>query len=602
MSRRAPAALLAGLLAASAASAQQVELQAGRGPHYVGIPIEVVVSAVGFEEEPQPEIRVADPAHGELVLEGVTPSVRTQMQIVGGRVTQTRRVSFQFRYRFTTDRTGLAELGPFELTQGSTVRSTAKLRLQLRDLRTSDQARVVLDLPDDPLYVGQLATVAVELWVTDEVRESLHAYRLVSPLFGMTDSFRFEDAEVGRGETELVVETPDGSLSLRATATRRREGDQSYMVFRAERTVLPLRAGEFALAPTQVVVDEATRSQRGFFGQRTVLATRKWRAQDRPRTLTVAAVPALGRPASFGGAVGRGFSLDVDVERSVVQAGDPIALTLTLRGEGNLETAGLPPLAASGLRPRSFRVPDGELTGHMVEGAKRFQTVVRVLDETVEEIPALAYSWFDPERGVYETTRSRPIALSVRPARVIGAEDVVSGTPDERGESEAAPRGEAEAARASRRLGLSLTGADLAIERDPARARANERAEGPALLLALYAGGLALVGFAWWTGRRAARDPETLRRRRALREELAAIDRVRGFPSKDGARELARALRALVVAAGGGRSAELDALLAECEAVEFAPGEAAEGCLDPALVERAAEVARALARREEVAA
>ena len=33
--------------------------------------------------------------------------------------------------------------------------------------------------------------------------------------------------------------------------------------------------------------------------------------------------------------------------------------------------------------------------------------------------------WFDPDLGHYQTTRTRPIALSVRPATVIGAADVV---------------------------------------------------------------------------------------------------------------------------------------------------------------------------------
>ena len=85
----------------------------------------------------------------------------------------------------------------------------------------------------------------------------------------------------------------------------------------------------------------------------------------------------------------------------------------------------MPSLNAEGLLPPAhFRVPAGDPTGEIERDAKRFTAVVRVLDERVEEIPGLAYSWFDPKTQTYETTRSRPIALSVRSAQVVGAGDV----------------------------------------------------------------------------------------------------------------------------------------------------------------------------------
>ena len=107
---------------------------------------------------------------------------------------------------------------------------------------------------------------------------------------------------------------------------------------------------------------------------------------------------------------------------------------MTLRGSGNLENASLPPLSADGgLDPRQFRLPAGEVAGTLDNDGKKFSVTVRVEDEAVSEIPAIAYSWFDPTEEAYRTTRSKPIALRVMPARIVSATDVVTAakkTPD----------------------------------------------------------------------------------------------------------------------------------------------------------------------------
>src|SRR5581483_7257518 len=93
------------------------------------------------------------------------------------------------------------------------------------------------------------------------------------------------------------------------------------------------------------------------------------------------------------------------------------------------ENASLPALSADdGMSPDEFRLPEGDTPGNTADGAKRFHVSVRVTDESVGEIPALAYSWFDPDSEKYQTARSQPIALRVMPAQVVSAGDVVRGS------------------------------------------------------------------------------------------------------------------------------------------------------------------------------
>ena len=130
---------------------------------------------------------------------------------------------------------------------------------------------------------------------------------------------------------------------------------------------------EFDLAAATIHVDEITHFQRDLFGRRTAARTRKIFARDVPRRLVVKAPPIQGRPESFAGAVGRGFSLEAAADRSVVQLGDPITLTLTVRGDGNLASIGLPRLDADGgLLPGQFRIPEGDVSGQLTADGKVF--------------------------------------------------------------------------------------------------------------------------------------------------------------------------------------------------------------------------------------
>ena len=94
--------------------------------------------------------------------------------------------------------------------------------------------------------------------------------------------------------------------------------------------------------------------------------------EGEPVRLEVIEVPRSGRPASFAGAVGSGFSLEVSADRSVVQVGEPITLQLHLRGDGDLSSAGLPPFDAEGLfDPTRFRLPDEPPAGRIARCATR---------------------------------------------------------------------------------------------------------------------------------------------------------------------------------------------------------------------------------------
>jgi hypothetical protein len=97
-----------------------------------------------------------------------------------------------------------------------------------------------------------------------------------------------------------------------------------------------------------------------------------------------------------------------------VSVGDPITLTLTIRGTGRMDLLQAPLLAGQETLTADFRVPDDELAGTLSGMVKTFNQVIRVKHDNVTEIPPIAFSYFDPQAEQYVTIKSDPIPLEVK--------------------------------------------------------------------------------------------------------------------------------------------------------------------------------------------
>ena len=594
------ASLVVLLLCAGTATAQRAHIQISSGPYYQGEPVDIHLVVEDFEESPEPRVDVKDPKGGRLELLGVNPSTRSSISITNGRMTQTKAVRFVYQYRFIAATAGRFQVGPFRVEQKGVERTTGPVQLQVAALGKSDRVRIDARWPRGDVYPGQRMTVEIEWWFASDLTERMHEYRIEVPMFNRTDLFRFADTPPEPGDTELIIETPTGRIALKATVTEKVDGNRRFKVVNATRILIPLQPGEFNFAAPTVVVDEVTRWRRDLFGQRTPQGVRKVPSSGEPRKLIVRDVPRAGRPDTYAGAIGRGFSLEVTADRSVLQAGDPIALTLVLRGDGNLDGAGLPDLAAGGLSPKQFRSPTGSPGGVVADGAKTFQVQVRVLDDSVREIPPIPYTYFDSDKKDFVTVTSRPIALSVRRGHVVTADDVVSGAvpparPGTGAGGQFAASADIDDASDGRAAtgALSLTGANLSIVRDHALllSTSNESVLGKAGVASVYGASLALVAFAFAYRRRSDQDPAVVRRNKLFGTERRTIAGAASMPRAEAMSVVAGALRSMLRAASVERPAGLDAFLSECDAVAYAPDRATLDTVDPEVIARAQSLA-----------
>jgi hypothetical protein len=600
------AVLLACIAAPLAAQEVRVGIAMQESPYYVGEPVVIRFTVEGFDEEPQPTC-TADTPSGQFAaglrgqMAAANPGVFSQIIQRGGQLFRSTRVTYQIQYLVTADEPGEYQVGPFAIKQDNKLARVEAVSMTFQAVPIDPSVRIRLILPDKPVYPDQHVPVGIEWWYAEDLSDVLKL-NIYSPMF---DEFHFApDPPVSRDTSQLPVDTKEGRISLRATVREEEHDGRRFVILTANRTLLPDRPGEFTLAPITATVGKATERARSrpsfddFFGgsllddmqgrpRRTALV----RATGEPQKLIVKPFPADGRPESFAGAVGSGFSIDVSADRTVVRVGDPIGLDITLRGDGNLENASLPALSADdGMSPDRFRLPEGDVPGNVADGAKRFHVSVRVSDESVGEIPALAYSWFDPDAEKYETAHSKPIALRVMPAQVVSAGDVVSG-PGRTGHRAASGRDRGVATAASNRAGYSVGGADLAIESDAEVVLRDAHGGSTVLTTAMYAVGLLLVAVALVDRRRRNVDPLVAARRELLGSQRERIARATGRPKREAAEEIAAALRTLLA-----ETAEIDrdgaqSVIAACEAIVYAPPRAGESRLEEALAERARRIA-----------
>jgi hypothetical protein len=407
-----------------------------------------------------------------------------------------------------------------------------------------------------------------------------------------------EARTVGFWSVDLAGAGAQGNLSLKEATF---EG-KSYLVATLQRRALfPLRAGTLTITPLESEV-----SQVDFFGR----AARTERLKAEPLDIEVVPLPEAGRPANFDpAAVGR-FSIEAHVDRSDVAPGEPVSLTVTVSGQGNLRKLApprLPPLDGWKLYEPKTDVKVDNQGG--ITGRKTVEYLMLPERPGTTMVPAFELTYFDPAQRKYITEKTAPVRLVVK-----GDPSAVAARPVDRagagGQSPAPPTSGLE----------NVIGAELRPPRSNPSLRRDLGAtfyRSGAFSWALFLPPLAYAGTALF-GRmrtRFGRDTEGARRRkvkRQVRHHLRAAEAAQqdGNPTKFFA-EIDRVLRELLSArlgqtiaghsreeltaliTGTGLSTEVAertiAALDQCDQARFAPGSVGAAELGVAL-ERAEEL------------
>lgn len=179
--------------------------------------------------------------------------------------------------------------------------------------------------------------------------------------------------------------------------------------------LFPTRNGELNIEPLRIETRVALPRNSGAFRSLLLQNTARYQAAtvaSEPVSVTAKALPSP--PAGFHGAVGT-FAMQHSISRTEVEAGEPVQLTITLSGRGNIATLSEPPLELPPLIERF-----GPETSDTINRAKRHIEGIKTFTYTLvprssgrHVIPSFTIPYFDPETGSYGEMRSDPITIRV---------------------------------------------------------------------------------------------------------------------------------------------------------------------------------------------
>ncbi|TXK72515.1 BatD family protein [Mesonia sp. HuA40] len=190
---------------------------------------------------------------------------------------------------------------------------------------------------------------------------------------------------------------------------------EPYRYVTLRKTVLyPQKTGELSIEPLTLSLSvDVLSDRRDFFGRR-LYETIDQRVSAKTRTIKVKPLPTENRPANFNGAVGD-FKFNVLVNKKSLQVGESLEAKVQVFGKGNLKLFQLPKLVT----PSSLEVYEPEhieevrTTQNGMQG-KIFDNYTLVPQTKGKyPIPALSFSYFDPQQRTYKTLTAQETLIEV---------------------------------------------------------------------------------------------------------------------------------------------------------------------------------------------
>jgi len=366
----------------------------------------------GMRQLPNPQLPVLD-ADWTVYSGGTSRN----FSFVNGQVSS----SATFRYVLTPRRPGTLTIGKATVTIGKIVYQTEPVKITVGATaggasKPGAPGRAPGgSAPDAGEQQGQdlFATAVVDKknpYVQEQITLTFRFYQRVtlleSPGFTKptTTGFWAEDLPPQRTLTEII----DG---------------RRYHVTEIRTALFATSAGKYTIGPAilECVVPEVQRvvdnDPFSMFG-RSMFGSQKVTLKTKEITVNVKPLPD-GAPPEFAGAVGD-FGLSTSVDKSTAAQGDPVTLTVTVTGSGNIKTVPDPvlPTMPEFKAYDSSSSSDINTTGETVRGSRTSQIVLVPLKAGATSIPPITMAWFDPKSGTYKTDRSDPMPLTITPGAV----------------------------------------------------------------------------------------------------------------------------------------------------------------------------------------
>ncbi len=194
---------------------------------------------------------------------------------------------------------------------------------------------------------------------------------------------------------------------------------RQYVYTQFDLALFGILPGKAYIGPAKVEYNEAGDVFDPFYNFFSASRNTAKKVTSKPINIEILPLPQSDKPKTFYNAVGDNYTIKSSLDNQTPQAGEPITLTITVKGLGNMRAVGDVPVPDLG---KSFRVYEttssfsNKITGKTLGGSKVYKTVIVPRASGVFTIPPIEFSYFDVKDNKYKTIKSNSIDLEVSPS------------------------------------------------------------------------------------------------------------------------------------------------------------------------------------------
>jgi hypothetical protein len=277
-----------------------------------------------------------------------------------------------------------------------------------------------LRLPKRELYVGETVPVDIQVGFRPGLVKSLDGLPTLNGDAFMLNKLSAQPEQA----QEMIGGQPYTVLTWHSALTAVKPGDFALNIetpLTVQIRTTPSRRARMPQGfPDDSMFDDLLNDPffQGAFGGGTT--EKEITVASEPDKFKVLALPAEGRPAGFSGAVGK-YDISAELSAATAAAGDPLTLRLKVTGTGNFDrvsSAMLGKVDGWKTYQASAKFQPADSVG--CSGEKDFEQAVIPMQPGRQSVPALAFSFFNPETKRYETKLTAPLSVEVSPAAAGG--------------------------------------------------------------------------------------------------------------------------------------------------------------------------------------
>lgn len=403
--------LITGGLLTESAHAQQIRAEVSSDQVEMGEVVDIDVTIVNPQQASTPA--PPNSRDFDIRLSSNSPSTNSSVSIVNG--VATRESSFVYHYTARPLRTGNLVIPPFTYQENGKRFSTRPITISVGQTVSGPWVLCEIKASSKNVYIGQPIDLTLSVFIRVFRQSGFGTMNL-------NDMWKMQD-----GATSLGIFAGGTIAPNVRQITRNDDGGvaREFYQYDIQTTIYPDKSGPLDLGRIEFVYNYPVELSRNIFGYN-VQRSRRVVAIPPSSDMVVKAIPTEGRPADYNGAIGE-YSIISSAKPTDVPVGDPVTLTMLVRGKGSLDRLTAPRLDQVESITRDFEVSSDIPAGQVEGDRKQFAITIRPLREDVKSIPAIPFSYFNPKSERFETALSRPIAINVRPAQRLAMPDSPQG-------------------------------------------------------------------------------------------------------------------------------------------------------------------------------